>query len=164
MTVASWITISRIIFTICCGIMYYNGNVKFAFFIFAFACLSDFLDGFIARKYNMISDVGKLLDPLADKIAIFVGVWCLVSSGTIGNIWLVAIAIIEALFIVGGLHFFIKGIVVHSKNFGKAASVFFFCGISFGFLGYKQMAVSFLFSAMVFIVLGMGYYLIYFGK
>ena len=46
------------------------GNL-FALIVFALASITDMLDGKVARKYNMITDLGKFLDPLADKIMIF---------------------------------------------------------------------------------------------
>ena len=45
-----------------------NLNVYIAFGIFLFASVTDVLDGFIARRFNFITDLGKMLDPLADKL------------------------------------------------------------------------------------------------
>lgn len=44
----------------------YEWGVYVAIAIFFVCCFTDFLDGFIARKYNMVTDLGKLLDPIAD--------------------------------------------------------------------------------------------------
>ena len=44
--------------------------------IFALAALSDAVDGFIARRYNQISELGKVLDPLADKMLLMAGLSC----------------------------------------------------------------------------------------
>lgn len=54
-----------------------EGNA-WAFFYMVLAILTDFLDGFIARKLNQITDLGKLLDPLADKITI-IGVYLILA-------------------------------------------------------------------------------------
>ena len=48
--------------------------------IFVLAAFTDFLDGYIARKYNMISDLGKLLDPIADKMLICAALFCVVAT------------------------------------------------------------------------------------
>lgn len=48
--------------------------------VFALAAFTDFLDGFIARKYKLVTDLGKLLDPIADKILVTAALFCLVAS------------------------------------------------------------------------------------
>ena len=48
--------------------------------LFLLAAATDFLDGYIARKYNMVTDLGKLLDPIADKILICAALFCVVAA------------------------------------------------------------------------------------
>lgn len=48
--------------------------------LFALAAFTDFLDGHIARKYNMVTDLGKLLDPIADKILVCAALFCIVAT------------------------------------------------------------------------------------
>ena len=48
--------------------------------IFVLAAFTDFLDGYIARKYNMTTDLGKLLDPIADKILVCAALFCIVAT------------------------------------------------------------------------------------
>lgn len=58
----------------------YEWGVYVAIAIFFVCCFTDFLDGFIARKYNMVTDLGKLLDPIADKILICSALFCVVAT------------------------------------------------------------------------------------
>jgi hypothetical protein len=62
-------------------ILFVRGQKTAALIVFAAACFTDLLDGRIARKYNLITDLGKLLDPVADKVMILTAMF----SMTIGN-------------------------------------------------------------------------------
>lgn len=57
----------------------YAWGVWAALAIFLICCFTDFLDGYIARKYNMVTDLGKLLDPIADKILVCAALFCVVA-------------------------------------------------------------------------------------
>ena len=72
LTLANAISISRIV--MCIPLIYYleNSNIIFSFGIILLIIISDLLDGFVARKANEITNFGKLIDPLADKICILV--------------------------------------------------------------------------------------------
>ena len=66
--------------------------------VFAVASITDFFDGYIARKYNLVTSFGKIMDPLADKILVFGALLCFIQNGTI-NVWPVAIIIARELFV-----------------------------------------------------------------
>lgn len=74
MNLANKLTILRLIMVPIFIIMYFvekNNDVLYlSTLVFVIASITDFLDGFVARKYNMITDFGKFLDPLADKIIV----------------------------------------------------------------------------------------------
>lgn len=76
MTVASIITLIRVGFIPVFMVLMYQGNGKPGLFmwialgLFMFASLTDWVDGYIARKYNQVTDFGKFLDPLADKLLV----------------------------------------------------------------------------------------------
>ncbi|MBE5878365.1 MAG: CDP-diacylglycerol--glycerol-3-phosphate 3-phosphatidyltransferase [Lachnospiraceae bacterium] len=87
--------------------------------IFVLASFTDFLDGFIARKYNMISNFGKFMDPLADKLLVCSALIGLMSLQKL-NIWFVLI-IIARDFIISGFRLVAaeRGVVIAAGMSGK---------------------------------------------
>ncbi len=101
-----------------------------AFLVFLFASLLDVADGYIARKYNAISNFGKIMDPLADKALQISGVLCLSISGILENYLLLIILCAKEFFVVvgGAIVSKKKKAMVISNKFGKFASFFMsFC-------------------------------------
>ncbi|MCX8083581.1 MAG: CDP-alcohol phosphatidyltransferase family protein [Calditerrivibrio sp.] len=74
-TIPNCLTISRIVLIPFFGYFIFEGEVKKASLLFVAMAISDFLDGFIARKFNQISRLGKFLDPLADKMVILTSIF-----------------------------------------------------------------------------------------
>jgi len=87
--------------------------------LFIAASITDILDGYLARKYNLITDFGKIIDPLADKLLITAALICLVQLGGIAG-WL-AIVILAREFVITGLRFVAarKGIIIVAERSGK---------------------------------------------
>lgn len=91
--------------------------------------LTDILDGFIARKFNFISDFGKLMDPLADK-ATQVALLVTLTIQKIIPVWIILIVAIKEFFMITGASFLYgKELVVSSKWYGKLATVLFYIAI-----------------------------------
>ena len=115
------------------------------FIIFAIASLTDFFDGYIARKYNLVTTFGKFLDPLADKMLVFsaMAILMLNNSGKLPEgplipMWCFVVMIIRE-FMVSGIRMLVaqNGTVIAAAKLGKwktfitmiAIIVLFFYGI-----------------------------------
>ena len=68
LTITNLISVIRIALIPVFGVLYYQGDVLWAVVVLFISGLTDFFDGKIARKFNQISALGKLLDPIADKL------------------------------------------------------------------------------------------------
>ena len=79
----------------------FPGNNYAALAVFVVASLTDFLDGYIARKHNLVTDFGKFMDPLADKVLVVTAMLWFVESGVMPA-WAVAIVIFRE-FAVSGM-------------------------------------------------------------
>lgn len=107
-----------------------HNNILYAFLIFTIAEISDMLDGYLARRYNMISDLGKVLDPIADKAMLLVVLYALSSTGMIPWFVFGIVLIRECLTAIGAYILYKnKKVVAHSRWYGKAAAVAFYIAI-----------------------------------
>ena len=95
------------------------GQNWIALIIFIAACITDFLDGQIARRRNLITNFGKFMDPLADKLLVCAALVCL-SSMQIVPAWM-TVVIISREFVVSGLRLIAaeRGIVIAAGWSGK---------------------------------------------
>lgn len=119
-------------------------NVSISYFvmcmIFIVASLTDFLDGAIARKYNLVTTFGKLVDPLADKCLVFAAMTVLMVDGLV-PVWVFVIILIRE-FMVSGIRMIMieHGTVIPAAKMGKwktfttmvAIIVLFFSGLHTG--------------------------------
>ena len=104
-------------------------NYILAFILLTVSAITDILDGTIARKFDCISNFGKLVDPLADK-ATQIAVLAALTIGSIIPIWsLVVVFVKEAIMIAGASFLYGKELIVSSKWWGKLATVLFYIAI-----------------------------------
>lgn len=105
-----------------------SDNNLYAVLVYAVAAFSDFLDGYLARKYKVSSELGKVLDPLGDKLMTIAVMVCITIDGLI-PFWAVLLAGVKELLMGAG------GLVLHRKAhaelpasnlIGKASTVVFF--------------------------------------
>ena len=92
--------------------------------IFCLASITDCLDGYIARKYNLVTDFGKFMDPLADKLLVCSAMICLIEMGRL-SAWIV-IVIISREFIISGFRLVASdnGVVIAASYWGKFKTTF----------------------------------------
>ena len=131
------LTFARILLAfICIGLILRRDftSLLLAFSIFIVASITDFFDGFLARRNNLTSDLGRLLDPIADKILI-IGVFCAFLELGIINTWVVSLIMFRE-FIITSLRLYglNKGIVLEAKKFGKHKTFSQILGICIVFL------------------------------
>ena len=103
--------------------------------------ITDILDGTIARKFNFITNFGKLIDPLADKITQLSILWMLVSKNII-PLWILVIVLLkEATMVAGASFLYGKELVVSSKWYGKASTVLFYLAIVLSMI-FKDLQIQ----------------------
>ncbi|MEK6714797.1 MAG: CDP-diacylglycerol--glycerol-3-phosphate 3-phosphatidyltransferase [Candidatus Omnitrophota bacterium] len=141
------LTILRIILTLIFMVFIFLpglGATIFAFCLFSLASLTDFYDGKFARKYNLVSDFGKLLDPIADKILVLGAFLAFVEMRLIPA-WMVVIIILRESSITGfRLVALKKGKVLAAEEAGKhkTASQMVTIFIILLFLIFKEIIIG----------------------
>ncbi len=132
-----------------------QNNIILAVFIFLMAGLTDILDGYIARKYNLITVYGTVLDPLADKLMLVTVLVCLVISKFIPFWILLVVSIKEFLMISTGIILYKNGKVIPSNIFGKISTLLFYLSIVVlvynNNLGYRFLLIAILSSLIALI-------------
>ena len=110
------------------SLLAFHGEVRLlrnlAAAIFIVASLTDMLDGKIARKYNLVTNFGKFMDPLADKLLVCSALICLIELGQLPA-WMVII-IVSREFIISGFRLIAaeQGIVIAASYWGKFKTTF----------------------------------------
>lgn len=128
MNLPNKLTVLRVILIIPFVILMLTEGIPFgkwiALAIFCIASLTDMLDGMIARKYNLITNFGKFMDPLADKLLVCAAMICLINKGTLPA-WAVII-IISREFVISGFRLIASdnGVVIAASYWGKFKTVF----------------------------------------
>ena len=111
-----------------------NHNYVAAFIFLTLSGITDILDGAIARKFNFITNFGKLIDPLADKTTQISTLIALSFAGIIPYWILTLVFIKETIMIAGASFLYGKELVVSSRWFGKMATVIFYIAIVCSFI------------------------------
>ena len=131
-----------------------NQNMRYvAAALFIIASLTDMLDGKIARKYNLVTNFGKFMDPLADKLLVCSALICIIEMGRL-SAWIV-IVIISREFIISGFRLVASdnGIVIAASYWGKFKTTFQMIGVVL--LIFNIPALSTLTTIIVWIALAL---------
>lgn len=137
---ANKITISRILLipVFIVLVLFENFYAQFAaLLVFVLAAATDSVDGYVARKYDMVSDFGKFMDPLADKLLVAAALCALVGAGKT-SVWVLFIIIVRE-FVVTGLRLIAvdNGVVIAASMWGKVKTVLQIIVVSVGLLPWN---------------------------
>ena len=131
------------------------GRSVAAFILFVAATITDLFDGYIARRYHMITTVGKLLDPLADKLLSCAVMTMLIPPGRVPA-WMVVIVVAREIGVTAlrGLAT-TEGVVIAASKLGKAKTVLLNIGVAALILHYPILGIPVHFVGMVFLSAGL---------
>lgn len=126
LNLANQLSLLRILMTpLVIILLYFPGKITcwLAVLVFIFASITDWLDGYIARRSNMVTSIGKFLDPLADKVLICSVLIMFVNLGW-APAWVVIVIVCRELVVTGLRAMAIdEGIILAADKFGKAKTV-----------------------------------------
>ncbi|SDK17511.1 CDP-diacylglycerol--glycerol-3-phosphate 3-phosphatidyltransferase [Natronincola ferrireducens] len=114
-------------------------NLLISSYIFILAGITDVLDGYIARKYNLVTKWGQAMDPLADKSMQLTVLICFTIRRILPLWAIVVVAVKELCMVIGGIFLYTKKekIVIPANKYGKFATIMFYIAIlavAFGFI------------------------------
>lgn len=147
-TISNFISFLRLLLVIPLWFLldhYSNQTVRYiTFALCIFAAATDMLDGYLARKLNQITELGKIIDPLADKAAMAVIVIKLYTIGEINTFYFLSIIIRDLLIFLGGIYVSkIIGKVLPSNKLGKITVLNIGIVVLFVLLGYHKDNIIF---------------------
>ncbi len=149
MTTANKITIFRVVMIPVFLVLAYADQPVWAFAVFALASLSDMLDGYIARHYHQITNFGKFMDPLADKVLVLAAMCFFVERGFMPG-WAVALVLLRE-FAVSGMRLIAveQGRVIAAAWSGKIKTAVTMVGLAAMLLFSSYPWVNTLVTALI---------------
>lgn len=132
MNIANILTIFRFVLIPYFILVFFSNsqnNIYFSIIIFFVAGFTDILDGYIARNFNMITKLGTVLDPLADKLMLITVLTCFTIKGYIPMFIIIILLIKELSMIFTGIILYQQNIIIPANIFGKASTFLFYISI-----------------------------------
>lgn len=115
-------------------------DLRGALNLYIMAMISDAVDGMVARRFNQITVLGKLLDPVADKLSLLTLITLFVADGQIPT-WILAALVLKECILIGGSALALyRGIVVHALPIGKLTTASFVLSMVLRFKGWRIAA------------------------
>lgn len=163
MSIPNMISLVRIILTPIFVRLYLEGEQTAAMVLLAAAVISDLLDGFIARNFNMITPLGKVLDPVADKLLQLAMLLCLVKkSPAVLPLLLLHVLRELGLFALGALVYRRTGRLIGAKWYGKLCTAAMYTLLG-GALLWREMPDSLFNQGIMVCAVLMGYCVFRYG-
>lgn len=156
MNLANGLTLTRIFLVPIYLLFFYStleNRIIYSGVVLIISGITDMLDGYVARKYNMITKLGTLLDPIADKLTTFAVLVSFTSYELIYPWILIVLGIKELALIIGGgiLYCFDDKKVIPANKFGKLATISFYIAIISVILSLSQIIINTLFYITIFV-------------
>lgn len=159
--ISNLISISRIIITIPLIFAIWNYNLFWTLTLIVIGLFTDWLDGFLARKFNQVSEWGKILDPVADKIIIGASGFILLLQGRVELWFALAVIIRDFLILIGGIYSTKKlKYVIPSNWLGKITVNVISIVFLFGIFEYYYFINYAYFIGVVFLIASFLVYLV----
>lgn len=152
-TIPNILSMFRIVLIVPMIIFFINYNYIGAIACIVVSGLSDMLDGMIARKFNQISKLGKILDPIADKLTLVAVIICIGLLIPSVRLIVIILAAKDILMLLGGAYLIHRGITPPAaKWYGKAATVIFYLSVT-AVVALEVAKIAAQFSVLVTILL-----------
>ena len=134
------------------------GDLRGAMIIYLAAMATDLLDGMLARTLNQITPLGKLLDPLADKLTLLTLLALFALDGQISS-RLLQLLLLKELILIGGSTAALRyGVVVSALPVGKLTTIVFVISMLFRFLAYRRIADLLLWTSVLLSIAALAWY------
>lgn len=156
MNLPNALTIFRILLIPAFTWAYFSVEPKLvALILYLVASFTDFLDGYLARKWNQITDFGKLMDPLADKLMLVTLLVCLAITGNVP--WWIAIVMFskELLMLIGSVFMLKHKVVVSANIWGKMATFVFIFALALVFPWHNLPAMYTAGDILLYVAVGL---------